>query len=231
MRLLLVRHGQTTSNVGHHLDTAVPGADLTPLGRRQAEAVPEALVGEDIDLIVVSDLVRTQQTATPLATARGLEPWVRGGIREIAAGELEMRNDRAALEEYIDGVFGWENDPEVRVAGGETGTEVLARYDEVVDEVWRQVGDGTAVLFSHGAVIRVWAASRAEGLDLAYAADHWLPNTAMITLVGDPEQGWRLEEWLERPLGGAHLRSDGGPTGEPEDEVEDDAPAADTLGQ
>lgn len=222
MRLLLVRHGQTTSNVGHHLDTAVPGADLTDLGRRQADAIPEALAKEAVDLIVVSDLVRTQQTAAPLAAARGTTPWIRGGIREISAGSLEMRNDQEALEAYIDGVFGWEDDPDVRVGGGESGREVIARYDEVVEEAWREVGDGTAVFVSHGAVIRVWAAWRTEGIDLRFASDHWLRNTAMVALVGDPQAGWRLGRWLEGPLGGPGLISDGGPTGAPEDVVEDD---------
>ena len=37
MRLILIRHGQTHSNVAHALDTTVPGADLTDLGREQAD--------------------------------------------------------------------------------------------------------------------------------------------------------------------------------------------------
>ena len=37
-RLFLVRHGQTTSNEIHALDTALPGASLTTLGREQAGA-------------------------------------------------------------------------------------------------------------------------------------------------------------------------------------------------
>ena len=40
MRLILVRHGQTSSNVGHHLDTAAPGADLLPMVKPQFEAGP-----------------------------------------------------------------------------------------------------------------------------------------------------------------------------------------------
>lgn len=43
MRLLLVRHGETPSNVDRLLDTAVPGPGLTRLGERQAAALPEAL--------------------------------------------------------------------------------------------------------------------------------------------------------------------------------------------
>jgi broad specificity phosphatase PhoE len=67
MHLLLLRHGQTGSNVIGALDTAVPGAPLTELGERQAAAVPGAL--QPIDSITVSTLLRTQQTAAPLAAA------------------------------------------------------------------------------------------------------------------------------------------------------------------
>jgi len=224
MRLLLVRHGQTTSNVGHHLDTAVPGADLTELGRRQAAAIPAALAEESVDLVVVSDLVRTQQTAAPLAEALGTTPWIRPGIREISAGVYEMRNDDEAVEAYVEGVFGWAEDLDLRLAGGETGREVAERFDAVVDEVAAHVGDdGTAVLVSHGAIIRVWAGLRTHEIDLPYAATHWVPNTAMLTVTGRPGD-WHLESWLEHPLGGPDLGdlAHTGPGGETEAAAEAD---------
>ncbi|WP_197696029.1 histidine phosphatase family protein, partial [Mycobacterium sp. E1715] len=37
-RLVLLRHGQSYSNVERRLDTRPPGAELTPLGRDQARA-------------------------------------------------------------------------------------------------------------------------------------------------------------------------------------------------
>jgi broad specificity phosphatase PhoE len=37
MRLLLIRHAQTTSNVLHLLDTAEPGAALTEVGRHKLQ--------------------------------------------------------------------------------------------------------------------------------------------------------------------------------------------------
>lgn len=224
MRLLLVRHGQTTSNVGRHLDTAEPGADLTDLGRTQAAAIPAALAEESIDLVVVSNLVRTQQTAAPLVEALGAEPWLRPGIREISAGDFEMRNDDEAIEAYVEGVFGWAEDMDLRLAGGETGREVVERFDEVVEEVYAQVGDeGTAVLVSHGAIIRVWAGVRTHEIDLHHAATHWVPNTAMLTVTGRPGD-WHLESWLDHPLGGRNLadRAHTGPGGETEDAVDTD---------
>ena len=43
MRLLLIRHAETTANAQRLLDTAPPGADLTDLGRTQATELVESL--------------------------------------------------------------------------------------------------------------------------------------------------------------------------------------------
>uniref|UniRef100_UPI000A52F484 histidine phosphatase family protein n=1 Tax=Streptomyces griseoruber TaxID=1943 RepID=UPI000A52F484 len=108
MRLLLVRHGQTPTNVDHLLDTAVPGPGLTALGEQQAAALVDALAGEDLDALYASTLVRTQLTAAPLAAARGLDVHVRDGIREVFAGDLEMQaGESAHAALYMRTVFAW----------------------------------------------------------------------------------------------------------------------------
>ncbi|GGV32028.1 isomerase [Kitasatospora herbaricolor] len=202
MRLLLIRHGETFSNLGRLLDTARPGAELTPLGQRQAAALPAALAEEDIDRLYVSTLVRTQQTAAPLAAARGLEPLVRDGLRELSAGDLELRGDEAAGVLYMRTAFAWSaGDLELRMPGGESGTEALARLDEVVAEAARS-GSGTVAMISHGAAIRMWAAARAENVDVPFAARHPLDNTGVVVLDGTPEGGWKALSWMGSPLGG-----------------------------
>ncbi len=225
MRLLLVRHGQTPSNVGHHLDTAEPGADLTDFGRAQAQAVPAALAGEEIAAIYVSNLVRTQQTAAPLAAARGLESRIRTGLREIEAGDLEMRNDRASLEAYIDQVFGWERDLDARMPGAETGRQVLDRFDAVVAEAAAEFADATVVFVAHGAVIRMWAASRADNIDLDFASNRPLENTAMVALESTAGGGWTVDCWTSTALGGSELTDvrHTGPGGETDDNPDESA--------
>ncbi|MFJ9723554.1 histidine phosphatase family protein [Streptomyces sp. NPDC101209] len=215
MRLLLVRHGQTPSNVDALLDTAVPGAPLTPLGERQAAALPEALADEDIEALYVSTLVRTQLTAAPLAAARGLEPLVRDGIREVSAGDLEMLpgdSEHGLL--YMKTVFAWAaGETELRMPGGESGTEALARYDAVVAEAAAS-GAGTVAMVSHGAAIRMWTAARADNVDVPFAAAHPLQNTGVVILEGTPRDGWKALSWagaLVAPAG------EGGPAGRPVD--------------
>ncbi|MDC2957725.1 histidine phosphatase family protein [Streptomyces gilvifuscus] len=215
MRLLLIRHGQTPSNVEALLDTAVPGAALTALGEQQAAALPEALADEDIEALYVSTLVRTQLTAAPLAAARGLEPLVRDGIREVSAGDLEMLpgdSEHGLL--YMKTVFAWAaGETELRMPGGESGTEALARYDAVVAEAAAS-GAGTVAMVSHGAAIRMWTAARADNVDVPFAAAHPLRNTGVVILDGSPRDGWKALSWagaLVAPAG------EGGPAGRPVD--------------
>jgi broad specificity phosphatase PhoE len=215
MRLLLVRHGETPSNVDHLLDTAVPGPGLTPLGEAQAAALPEALADEDIEAVYASTLLRTRLTAAPLAAARGLQVIVRDGIREVSAGDLEMLpGESAEGREYMRTIFAWAaGDTAARIPGGESGEEAMARYDAVVAEA-AVSGAGTVALVSHGAAIRLWTSARADNVDVSFAAARPLGNTGVVVLEGSPSDGWKALSWegaTVEPAGEA------GPAGEPVD--------------
>jgi broad specificity phosphatase PhoE len=198
VRLLLIRHAETTANAERLLDTAPPGTDLSERGRIQAEELLEALADVPLDAIYVSDLVRTQQTAAPLAAARGLVPLVRPGVREIQAGEYEMAPDDGSWGAYLAVLYRWaDGEPDARIPGGESGTEVLARFDAVVAEAAQYEA---AAIVSHGAMIRAWTGARAAGVDGAFVADTRLYNTAIIVLDGSPDVGWRVESWANEPV-------------------------------
>ncbi|SEQ12218.1 probable phosphoglycerate mutase [Streptomyces sp. yr375] len=215
MRLLLVRHGQTPTNVAALLDTGVPGPGLTELGVRQAAALPQALAGEDIEVLYASDLVRTQLTAAPLAAARGLDVLVRDGLREISAGDLELlpgESEQGAR--YMRTAFAWAaGDVGLRMPGGESGAEFLARYDAVVAEAAAS-GAGTVALVSHGAAIRTWSAARAGNIDVPFAAAHRLANTGTVVLEGTPADGWQVVSWAGATVVPA---GEAGPAGQPVD--------------
>ncbi|HQY34696.1 histidine phosphatase family protein [Actinotalea sp.] len=214
MRLLLVRHGQTPSNVHGLLDTATPGADLTDLGRLQAQALVAALGHEPVDALLASTLVRTQQTAAPLAATLGLEVQVRAGLREITAGDLEMLGDPASIATYLGTAFAWSAGRlDLRMPGGESGHEVYARYDAVLEDLAAS-GVGTAVAVSHGAIIRSWCAARA-GVPVAHVEAHPLTNTGVVVLDGSPSAGWSALTWEDHAIGGLRVESpDDGPAGE-----------------
>ena len=227
MRLILIRHGQTHSNVADVLDTAEPGASLTELGRRQAGTVPRSLAAEEIDVVYASTLVRTQETAEPLLTERNLEFRVHPGLREISAGEYEMRGDEEAIHAYLSTIFGWAEDPHLRLDGGESGYEAWARYDEALAEAEAD-GAETAVMFSHGAIMRSWSAARVDNITTDHAAHHPISNTGAIVLEGSVREGWMATYWEEMAVGGDRVVSKpgtGGPAGEefPDDEVDQES--------
>ncbi|MFF4149048.1 histidine phosphatase family protein [Streptomyces sp. NPDC001651] len=216
MRLLLVRHGQTTANVEFLLDTAPPGAPLTALGEQQAAALPDALADEDIEAVYASTLIRTQATAAPLAAARGLDVLVRDGIREVFAGDLELLDGHSErAEPYMRTVFAWAaGETSLRMPGGESGDEALGRYDEVIAEA-ADSGARTVAMVSHGAAIRMWIAARAANVDVDFAASHPLRNTGVVILEGTPGEGWKALSWAGAVVAPA---GEGGPTGRPVDE-------------
>lgn len=203
MRLILLRHGQTPSNVAGLLDTAPPGPGLTELGRRQALAAAQVLGAEQIGAVFASNQLRAQQTASPLATARDLEIGVLPGLREIAAGDLEMAGDSDSIHRYIGTLMGWlDGDLSNRIPGGPSGFDVLARYDEAIAQIVDTVGGaGSAVAVSHGAAIRLWAASRIDGLPTDASSGRHLENTGAVTLQQGTGGRWELVDWREQPLG------------------------------
>ncbi|KDA06238.1 histidine phosphatase [Microbacterium sp. CH12i] len=206
MRLLLIRHGQTPNNVAGALDTAYPGAGLTPLGNVQAAAIPRVLADESIGGIYASVLTRTQLTAAPLARATDVGIQIIDGVHEIPAGDFEMRNDHEAVGAYVGALRRWsEGDMAFALSGGESGHDFFARYDAAIDRVASENADGTAVVVSHGAAIRVWAAGRAINVEPQQAVQRGLHNTGLFALEGDPERGWTLVNWHEEPLGGLDL--------------------------
>lgn len=202
MRLLLIRHGQTPSNVLRRLDTAAPGPGLTDLGRTQAEALADRLVGERVGRVLVSTLLRTKLTAEPFIRRHGLVPVVCDGVREIQAGSLEGGTDLKRRRQYEDTFLAWASGDVSRpMPGGPDGIAFFERFDAAIDQVvaWHEP---TAIVVSHGAAIRCWTSRRVAGIDADFARSHPLPNTGIVDLVGAPGR-WHVEAWPDPPAGDA----------------------------
>lgn len=117
MELLFVRHAQPGwDNDG----TSVDNPELTALGHRQAELLAERFDGAPIDEILVSPLVRAQQTAAPVAEVLGLAPTTLDWLAEIRAPAWEgtpteeverifRENRERSVDELWDGLPGGES--------------------------------------------------------------------------------------------------------------------------
>lgn len=200
MRIQLIRHGQTPNNVAGVLDTAEPGALLTKLGHDQAKSLPSRLRNVPLDTVYASTLTRTQLTAQPLVTARGMETNVREGLREVQAGTLEGGRERNIFEDYFASIISWfDGDLVRRMPGAENGYEVLERFDSVVEEAEKSGAESVA-LVSHGAMMVTWAGLRAAGLSTDFVLAHHPSNTGIVVLEGTLAQGYRALSWLGEPV-------------------------------
>jgi len=192
MRLIMIRHGRTASNVDGLLDTAPPGAELDEAGLEQARVLADRLAAESLDAVYASDLVRTRQTAQPLAERHGVEVAILEGLREIQAGDQELSD---VWDDYIAVLRGWAmGDTDARRPGGDTFHEFFERFDAAVHHI-ATAGHEVAALVSHGAALRTWTGQRVNGMTPRDAATRALGNTAVVVLEGSPADGWTLVEW------------------------------------
>jgi broad specificity phosphatase PhoE len=209
VRLVFVRHAESTANVARSLDCAVPGPGLSPRGREQAAALAEGLsadpfgdpftdlAGSRLRAVFTSPMTRARDTAEPLASRLGLRPRVLAGLREAYLGDLNDRTDTEAHEAF-DRVFrAWllDGDLDVRRPGGESGAEVLKRFADAFDELVAAHPGDTAVVVGHGAAMRLGLSRLAAGVSRGYVHEHRLPNTGHV-VVELTDDGPVCVSWL-----------------------------------
>jgi broad specificity phosphatase PhoE len=198
-RLVLVRHGQSTSNVERRLDTKPPGAGLTPLGVAQARDFARGY-RRPLGMLLHSVALRAIETAAVIGDELDLRPREIDGIHEVQVGDLEMRNDDDAVERFNKVYERWHlGELDAALPGGETGREVLARYVPVlVDLRMRYLDDddwkGDIVVISHGAAIRLAAAVLA-GVDGSFVVEHHLANAESVILAPITDGRWSCTHW------------------------------------
>lgn len=157
MELVLVRHGQPEwVRDGRNVDDP----RLTELGRTQAERAGVALAELDVDRLLVSPLVRAQQTAEPIAAALGLEAETLDWLAELRNPEWDGTDHdverifaearRRPAEAHWEGLEGGESFREFhdRVVGGLRGLlgELGVRPDPTDYPVWEVDDPGERVV-------------------------------------------------------------------------------------
>ncbi len=213
-RLVLVRHGQSFGNVDKRLDTRPPGAALTDLGHQQAQAFARDWT-HPVGLVAHSVATRARETAAEIGTGLALTPQQLDDIYEVQVGELEDRNDDAAVAQFDEVYKRWQlGDLDASMPGGESGRQVLDRVVPVLtrlrlhhldDRDWHD----DIVVVSHGAAIRLVSAVLA-GVDGTFALDHHLANTESVVLSPITDGRWSCVQWgaLAPPFYAERTRED-----------------------
>ena len=193
--LTFVRHAQSEGNATGLIDTSTPGPALTELGRAQAVASAQRLAGNHYDGIFASTMIRTQQTAQPMADALHEPVTVLPGLREIEAGDYEGQPEADAVGTYFAAPQQWlRGDRSARIPGSVDGNEFDARFDDAVQQIYDS-GDVVPVVYSHGGAIMLWVAMNVTNSDPGLLVAHPLNNTDYVVVAGNPTNGWRLVDW------------------------------------
>ncbi len=149
MKLICIRHGETVYNLEGRIQGQAD-SHLSPLGRRQCEAVADALTGEPIDVIVASPLARAIESARILADKLHLEVATDPRLMEINAGIFQGHTWPEINDKFADVAIEWrKSDPDFRIPGGESRRDVMLRAGAAFDAI-RQRADKLVVVVAHG---------------------------------------------------------------------------------
>jgi hypothetical protein len=215
-----VRHGQSIANAANLVDTAVPGAGLTLLGQQQSQAIANALAGQGpFAGIFASQLIRTQETAAPLAQLLGMNVQILPGLNEINAGVfngLPQLSPAGLL--YLVAPVAWTlGFPIVPMLGpgahingvvfdqGFTNALQTMYGNAITNPVVAADGKITDVAFSSEFAIEVGTMMNVKNPDPLLMLTHPLPNTGVVVVQGDPRDGWTLVSWNGMPVPPASL--------------------------
>ncbi|HEX7131496.1 MAG TPA: histidine phosphatase family protein [Iamia sp.] len=201
MRLILVRHGE--AHAGFHGPIAGPtgGRGLTPLGRRQAEALRDHLRSTGrvrADLLVTSVLPRAIETATIVGPGLGLEVSTRDcDLCEVHTGEADGV-DWADYNARF-GSFDMEAEPDrIFAPGGDSWNGFHDRVQSTLERLAREHADRTVVAVCHAGVIMA-SIRLLLGMPSPGTSAHLRPtNTGLTEWEHDPDRGsWILRSYNE----------------------------------
>ena len=195
--LLLIRHGENDFTKKHKLAGYTPNVHLNERGQSQAQALADALEEIPLKSIYSSPLERAVETATPIATARGLEVQLETRLLETNVGKWQGRS-LASLRlqkawKVVQGAPSRAQFPE-----GETFYECQARIVAALDSISRKhkPQDIVACVF-HADPIKL-AVAHYIGLPL----DHFQRlscDTGSLTALYVSESGANLLKLNQRP--------------------------------
>lgn len=200
MELILVRHGLPVrrENVDGPADP-----ELSAEGHAQAQHLGEYLALEHVDAIYTSPMKRAHQTALPLASLKGLTPFIEPDVAEwdqhsneyIPIEELKASND-PRWRELASGQWTADEDPEI------FNRRVITALDRIIDSHRGQ----RVVVTCHGGVINSYV-SHVIGIN---RGQFFYPNYTSIHRIAASSQGHRSILSVNET---SHLRGTGLPIG------------------
>jgi broad specificity phosphatase PhoE len=192
--LYLVRHGESEANRRRVFDGREFG--LTPLGRRQAQAVAGRLALRPIEAVYASPYRRALETAEIVAGELGRAVDVAADLQEVRVGDLAGRRDPGAHTIYKAVYARWlAGDLAAGFPGGETLGAACARVQRFLDVVAARHHGHEVVAVSHGGMPETVLPIL---LSLRLGVRRRVEFAAITTLrLGQRDAGWVVgaEDW------------------------------------
>ncbi len=197
MQLILVRHGDAHAGFHGPIAGRTGCAGLTPLGRRQAEALRDHLAASGrvrADVLLASVLPRAIETAEIIAPGLGLELSGRDcDLCEIHTGEADGMDWAEFNTRY--GSFDMEAEPDRLFApGGDSWNGFHERVSRVLHRFARDHAGETVVAVCHAGVIMASMRLLLGIADPATSA-HLRPSNTGLT---EWEHDSSVDRWLLR---------------------------------
>jgi alpha-ribazole phosphatase len=194
-RLVLVRHCEPQEEA-RGLCYGRLDVGLSIAGREHAARLAPALTTLEWEAVYASPRLRARETADPLAAARGLEPRLDEGLRELDFGELEGRSYDEIAASDPELYRAWMERPTtVSFPGGESFADLKKRALAALDRI--RAEHEAALVVTHGGVLRAglaaWLAMPDEAifrLDQRYGGVtivDWIDDVPLVRVMnGEP---------------------------------------------
>lgn len=201
----LMRHGETMGNRNEmHQGLGVP---LSPLGKQQVAKLAERVKELHIDLLLASDALRAQETATAISDATGQSMHSSALFREIARSPGVIGKhilSPLSLWMYVQMYIHAHNPSWHFMRGGENISELRARANQALSFLETETGDSERIaVVSHRTFIGTLILTMQDGglssvtsFLLGLATFRNLPNASITTVTFDPTRApkWQVEQ-------------------------------------
>lgn len=191
LRIILVRHGETTWNV----EGRYQGQEDTPLSERgmaQAARLAEGLADVTIDRAISSPLKRSFITAETVCGRHGIAVSADERLSEINHGSWEGQLATEIQAAYPDDFARWHTAPHLvqMPDGGENLEDVRRRVRDAFDDYVSKYDGETLLVAAHDAVNKAIICD-IMGLDMSHFWQIKQDNTCINVLEHDGDS-WRI---------------------------------------
>lgn len=184
MKLLLVRHGEISSNV-KKVYAGRSAELLTERGIMQVNEAAQKVQACEVHSLYSSPIERAKQSAGIIGRVICKDFIIDDAFREIEMGPWEGLTEKYVAHKFPDDWKIWNTRPaELNLPGRETLESLLKRSLKGVRNIYERESDKTVVVVSHVAVIRVllmWDAKQS----LNFYKTIEVPNASVFELTID----------------------------------------------